>query len=354
MRLDDLVKSRGFKQFMAKLYGWGAAVVILGALFKILHLPGANLMLMIGMGTETVIFFFSAFEPPHVEPDWSMVYPELAGMYHGDETFQAELEEELEEEEAEEEAEPPAAILLSEMLSNANIDQALIDKLSSGLNNLGDSALSLNSMASASAANNEFVASLTEASGSASSLSKNLNKTADVVGSEISATEHHINSLNAAAQNAELLSKTYTNASDAINRDLSATEAFNSSINEAAQSASQLALNYNQSAELLKKSSQALDFSEIDGATYNEQMQKISQNMEALNAAYELQLQNTQSQITNSQQLQEVMGAFFNQMQASVEQTKMYREQAEQLNKNVSALNNVYGNMLTAMNVKTS
>ena len=79
-KLDNIVRSKAYKNFMSKLYGWGAAVVIIGALFKINHWPGGTLMLIIGMGTETVIFFLSAFEPPHVEWDWSLAYPELAGM----------------------------------------------------------------------------------------------------------------------------------------------------------------------------------------------------------------------------------------------------------------------------------
>ncbi|NQX90600.1 MAG: gliding motility protein GldL [Flavobacteriales bacterium] len=66
---------------MAKLYGIGAAVVIVGALFKIQHWPFASLLLIVGLSTEAVIFFFSAFEPIHEEPDWSLVYPELA---HGE------------------------------------------------------------------------------------------------------------------------------------------------------------------------------------------------------------------------------------------------------------------------------
>ena len=78
MGLNELVRSKGYKNFMAKLYGLGAAVVILGALFKILHLPGADLMLILGMGTESVIFAFSAFEPLHVEYNWALVYPQLA------------------------------------------------------------------------------------------------------------------------------------------------------------------------------------------------------------------------------------------------------------------------------------
>ena len=56
------VNGKRFKNFMAKLYGIGAAIVILGALFKILHLKGADQMLIIGLTTEAVIFFISAFE----------------------------------------------------------------------------------------------------------------------------------------------------------------------------------------------------------------------------------------------------------------------------------------------------
>ena len=81
MGLYALVRTRQYRNFMAKLYGIGAAVVIIGALFKINHYYGADEMLIIGLGTESIIFFFSAFEPPHVEPDWSLVYPQLAGIY---------------------------------------------------------------------------------------------------------------------------------------------------------------------------------------------------------------------------------------------------------------------------------
>mgnify|MGYP002526675081 CR=1 FL=1 len=65
--LDNLVQSKAYKNFMAKLYGWGAAVVIFGALFKIQHWPGATPMLIIGMSTEVLIFFMSAFEPPQAK-----------------------------------------------------------------------------------------------------------------------------------------------------------------------------------------------------------------------------------------------------------------------------------------------
>ena len=70
--------SKGWKKFMAKLYGIGAAIVIMGALFKIMHWPFAGPMLVVGLSTEAVIFLFSAFEPIHEDPNWELVYPELA------------------------------------------------------------------------------------------------------------------------------------------------------------------------------------------------------------------------------------------------------------------------------------
>ena len=78
--IDKIVTSKAYKETTAKLYGMGAAVVIVGALFKINHWPGAGPMLIVGMGIEALIFFASAFEPLHVTYDWSLVYPELAGM----------------------------------------------------------------------------------------------------------------------------------------------------------------------------------------------------------------------------------------------------------------------------------
>ena len=72
-----------YSTIMPKIYGIGAAVVIIGALFKIEHMEGASLMLILGLSIEAAIFFLSAFEPKHEEPDWSKVYPELSEEYEG-------------------------------------------------------------------------------------------------------------------------------------------------------------------------------------------------------------------------------------------------------------------------------
>ena len=140
MALID-VNSKRFKNFMAKLYGIGAAVVILGAMFKILHFEGADIMLIVGLTTEAVIFFFSAFEKPHEEYDWTLVYPELAGMEDPDEEYAI--------------ARRGGASGLSttqeldKMLEDAKIDGELIESLGEGLRKFGDVASKINEMVGA-------------------------------------------------------------------------------------------------------------------------------------------------------------------------------------------------------------
>ncbi len=77
--LSKLVASKRWKKMMSFMYGWGAALVIIGALFKLQHWNGAGYMLSIGMITECIIFFFSAFEPLPADYHWESVYPQLAG-----------------------------------------------------------------------------------------------------------------------------------------------------------------------------------------------------------------------------------------------------------------------------------
>lgn len=74
-----MAQSKSTKKLFNMAYGLGAAIVILGALFKILHWNFGNEMLMIGMIVEAVVFAISAFEPVEDDLDWSKVYPELSG-----------------------------------------------------------------------------------------------------------------------------------------------------------------------------------------------------------------------------------------------------------------------------------
>ena len=63
-RLQKWMDSVPGQTFLNYAYSWGASIVVLGALFKLTHLPGANFMLFLGMGTEVLVFFISAFDRP--------------------------------------------------------------------------------------------------------------------------------------------------------------------------------------------------------------------------------------------------------------------------------------------------
>jgi hypothetical protein len=143
MGLGNITEAKWYKTMMPKLYGWGAALVIIGALFKIEHLPGASTMLIIGLSTEAIIFFFSAFEKSHEETDWSLVYPELAGM------------------EDPNAAKRPAQ-QLDDALAKAKIDNALVESLNEGLRSFGDSARQLNETVSAASGISEYNAQIQE------------------------------------------------------------------------------------------------------------------------------------------------------------------------------------------------
>lgn len=119
------------KKAMNFAYGMGAAVVIVGALFKLMHWPGASIMLIVGLGTEALIFGLSAFDPVDTELDWSLVYPELAGG-------------EAKKKEAKNEDPKDAQGLLSQKLDNilkeAKIDGALMESLGNSIRNFEGAA----------------------------------------------------------------------------------------------------------------------------------------------------------------------------------------------------------------------
>lgn len=185
--IDRLVRSNTYKNIMAKLYGWGAAVVIFGALFKILHLPGANIMLIIGMGTEVAIFFFSAFEPLHVEYNWALVYPELAIADENAEPTRKERKKEVKG------ATPTQQ--LDKMLEEAKIGPELIESLAVGMKNLGDNAKKLAGMSDAAVATDAFVGNMTKAAESVRNLSLKYDKVASTLEADGNASMAYSESL---------------------------------------------------------------------------------------------------------------------------------------------------------------
>lgn len=250
----------------------GAAVVILGALFKIQHYPGASLMLIIGLCTESALFFLGAIEPQHLALDWGKVYPELA---HSEE----EEEDEFEGEgltEGEEDDGLTVTQKLDKMMEEANIGPDLINGLGRGLENLKSSTEKLSDISDASVATEEYVSSVRNASSQVNSLSD-----------------------------------TYVKAANSI---------------------------------------AGLAEDNQEGGGFGEQLNQMSRNLTELNSAYELQLKGAQDTLENSKNyftgVDEVMSSLNN----SVEDAKVYAESISELSRNISSLNTIYGNMLTAMN----
>lgn len=148
-------QSKGFKVVMSRIYGLGAAVVIVGALFKILHWPFANLMLIVGLLTEAGIFAVSAFEPVKEEVDWTLVYPELAGMDPN-----AEREDEKKSLTQE----------LDRMLEEAQIEQGMINRLGDSLRGLTENVSQMATVSNAALATNEYADNVKQAAQSVSQL----------------------------------------------------------------------------------------------------------------------------------------------------------------------------------------
>ena len=350
MNIGEITKGRGFKNFMAKLYGIGASVVIMGALFKITHIPGADQMLFVGLTTEAIIFFFSAFEPPHVEPDWSLVYPELAGMYHGVDNLADDFPEFMEEED-EEGTDLSVTQQLDGLLAEANIDGALIESLGVGLRNLSQTAGNINQMTDAAEANTVYVENVKNASSSVNKLTSTYEKAKEVLGQDIEATIEYHSNIKGVSDAASSLSDAYKQAAKEMETDRSSSGAFSAQVQHAADSASLLAEEYQKAIGMLRQSAQALNFGSIEGENYNEEMQKVSANLSALNAVYELQLQSSNEQVESTGKIQESMTQFLENLNRSIETTRQYQEGVHSLAKNVEALNKVYGNMLSAMTV---
>lgn len=130
-------------------YGIGAAVVILGALFKIMHWPFGNEMLILGLSVEALVFFISAFESVEEDLDWSLVYPELAG---GESTGKKGKQQK----ETAEDAQGLLSKKLDEMLKEAKLDAGLMASLGESIRSFEGAAREMQPTAEAMSATKKY------------------------------------------------------------------------------------------------------------------------------------------------------------------------------------------------------
>lgn len=198
-----------YKNIMAKVYGIGAAVVIVGALFKIIHLKFANELLIVGLLTEAGIFFLSAFEKPHVEYDWALVYPELA---HAEEAAKPKKA-------AAPKLEGTVTQQLDQMMAEAKVGPELIASLGDGLRNFGDRVAAISSAADIASSSNEFASKLQAASKSVEGLSSsyaNISETMQAFSDSLADARNFKDEVGKLTQNLASLNAVYGNMLSAM------------------------------------------------------------------------------------------------------------------------------------------
>lgn len=262
MSRESFFETKKWKKFMQQLYGWGAAVVILGALFKIMHYPGSQYMLPVGLGVEAVIFIFSTFEPLHTDPNWELVYPELAVGNSAD------LAPEVTSSRKKGVAGSGVTEQLDKMLEEAKIDSKLIERLGDGMRSLGENAASLKGVTSAAAATDSYVSSLQAASDKVSSLSAAYERAAVSISGMTSTTaegESFGEQMQKVSKNLAALNNVYELQLKGSSSHLEATEKFQAQVTE-----------------MMKN----LSDSAKDTALYKENMALLSKNLTDLNTVY--------------------------------------------------------------------
>lgn len=299
---QGFLESRLFKVLMKYLYGIGAAVVIAGALFKIMHWNYANQMLIAGMGTEVIIFFASAFEPLHHEHDWTRVYPQLAE--DSESEFLLEDKEGMSAEEA--------LALAESGMKEIEITPEIFESLSGSLQGLKNNVEKLSNIEDASIATTAYASNVREATSRISQLNDSYTNTMDAMNNLTSTTASSMTNLSRVA--AEAVTNITTTAADAMT-------SIAGTVGNAAENAQ----------------------------SYQQQVMKATNNLTSLNAIYEMEIADSQKHIQSINNFYEGLAAAMGSMIDASKDTEEYKNQVANLASNLRNLNRVYGGMLSAM-----
>lgn len=225
-------KDKFYTKIAPVITGVGAAIVILGALFKIMHWPGAAPMLIVGLGTEAVLFLLFAFAPPVTDPDWTIVYPEL-----GDVHSHVSHKKETKKENA-----TGLVKKMDDMLNDANITPDTLSKLGSGFQALSQSVNQMGQVASAAVATEEYASNVKNASSSLIELNKSYSATVTAMSSMADAStdakEYH-NQVQSITKNLGALNAVYEMELQDVNVHLKSMNKFYGSLSSAMENMSE-------------------------------------------------------------------------------------------------------------------
>ncbi len=297
--ISAFISSEKGQRFFNFAYSIGAAIVIWGALFKILHLPGGNTLLSIGMGTEVLMFVLTAFDRPPKEYKWEDVFPALKGEDAGN---------------------------------------VIIGSGGGGGGYYGGGSGNTGAGATGGAP---------QVSGAQARRAAGIPDNIELSESDSRSLSESISKMAAAADQlsrmAELTSATqqYLDQMAAIANDMQQLHATTSALNQVSTTLldSYRAITEN-SAEISESS-----------RGYVEQMKNLDRNIGGLNTIYELQLRSVSSQIDSIDRVNRGIKDIRDMYEKSASQSARYCEETERMARYMQQLNSVYEKMLTAMTV---
>ena len=298
-----LSSERG-KRVLNFLYSWGASVVILGALFKLLHLPYANQILFIAMITESMVFFISAFEHPNKEYHWEDVFPVLKSKNPMDRPdFSG----------------TPISTMIN---STDNVEdddttgRANLGNVRHQMHNAGGGTLNIAGNIDVSEEDTKNLAeSIKKLSGAAEQISKMAELT--------EATQKYLDQLAGMSENMERFSKVTNSLTDASSSLLNSYKTISDN------------------SEGINQNSQG----------YVQQMELLNRNVTGLNTIYEIQLKSITSQIESIEHINGGLNRIREMYDGSVIDSSVFRNETEKMTRQLAELNQVYGRLLQAMTV---
>ena len=296
--LSSFISSSKGQRFFNFAYSIGAAIVIWGALFKILHLPGGNALLSIGMGTEVLMFVLTAFDRPPKEYDWEAVFPQLRG--DGGKDGDEDSEELLSEEDSVGQTVADAAMAAQQ--TGAAIPAGATVIVGAGMP--GASPLQANPAVAGAVATSDAPTVVAATAG-------------DVAGS----TEQYIEQLGG------------------ITAQLSRLQDTTRALNEVSEVLLQSYRVISENSDSITESSRG----------YVEEMQNLSRNIGGLNTIYEIQLKSISSQLDAIDRVNRGIKDIRDMYEKSADQSARYCEETERMARYMQQLNTVYERMIQAM-----
>lgn len=298
--IEMFLSSEKGKRVLNFCYSWGASVVIIGALFKLLHLPYANQILFVAMITEAAVFFISAFERPNDEYHWEDVFPVLK--------------------------------------SKNPLDRPDFSKGSkaNGGNGIQVGGVVMNM-------GNDMSFNTSAVSGAAAAASLGLNVTEE----DTRNLSDSIKKLSGAAEQISKMAE-LTEATQKYLEQLS-------SMSEQMEKFSQVTNSLTSASDTLLNAYQHIS-DNSDGISQNskgyvQQMEALNQNISGLNAVYEAQLRSISMQIENIEQINAGLSRIKDMYNGSVVDSSVFRSETEKMTQQLAQLNQVYSRLLQAMTV---